>query len=231
MTRWLAGRSRSCVLLAVAAPREAEAVFEGLGVATPPGLRDWSVVAAAPGVDVVRTGVGKASAAGAVARGLDPARHAGVICVGVAGTLPGSPAGLGDVVLATASVFGDEGLATPDGFVGCAEMGFPLGGFAGAAVPLDAGLRERLAPLAAHVGVIATVSTCSGRDDLAHELARRTGALAEGMEGAAVAAVAHRLRVPAGELRVISNTTGDRGTQRWDLGGALSRLSRVMGRL
>jgi futalosine hydrolase len=53
----------------------------------------------------------------------------------------------------------------------------------------------------------------------------RTGAVAEAMEGAAVALVAHRLRIPMAEVRVVSNTTGSRPRQVWDLKGALARLS------
>jgi nucleoside phosphorylase len=44
------------------------------------------------------------------------------------------------------------------------------------------------------------------------------------MEGAAVVHAARRQRVPAIELRVISNTTGDREGQRWDLSAALTAL-------
>lgn len=77
------------------------------------------------------------------------------------------------------------------------------------------------------VGRIATVSTCAGTDGRAATVARRTGAIAEAMEGAAVAQVASRLGVTFSEVRVISNTTGDRGHQRWDMRGALEALSRV----
>jgi nucleoside phosphorylase len=79
------------------------------------------------------------------------------------------------------------------------------------------------------VGRIATVSTCAGTDARAATVARRTGAVAEAMEGAAVAQVASRLGVTFAEVRVISNTTGDRANQRWDMRGALGGLSRVAG--
>jgi nucleoside phosphorylase len=66
---------------------------------------------------------------------------------------------------------------------------------------------------------------------LAHEIRVRTGALAEAMEGAAVGMVAARLGVAFAEVRVISNNTGDRGGQAWDLPGALAGLTRLIGRL
>ena len=90
-------------------------------------------------------------------------------------------------------------------------------------VPVDPDLLERLGERFT-IGPIATVATCSGTDAAAAEVARRTGAVAEAMEGAAVVHAARRLRTRAIELRVISNTTGDRPAQRWDLTGALSAL-------
>ena len=43
-------------------------------------------------------------------------------------------------------------------------------------------------------------------------------------EGAGLLHAARRLGVPAIELRVISNTTGDRDRQQWDLPAALEAL-------
>lgn len=231
LRRRLKNRSPRGLLLALAAPREVESAIRGLGLDPPPHLREWQAIAVSEGLEVVRTGVGKANAAGAVARVLDPFRHAAVVSIGVGGSLPGSPADLGEVVLGASAVFADEGVATEEGFVDCPTLGFPLGAFEGSAAPLDPVLREWLRPLAHHEGPIATVSTCSGKDDLARSVAQRTGAVAEAMEGAAVAAVASRLGVPAAELRVISNTTGRRQVQRWDLEGALTVLAEVIGRL
>ncbi len=51
------------------------------------------------------------------------------------------------------------------------------------------------------------------------------------MEGAAVVHAARRLHAPAIEIRVVSNTTGDRERQRWDLPAALRELSAAMRRL
>ncbi len=217
------------MLLAVAAPSELRAVLRGLGVKIAPEPRAWTTIDAGR-FDVVLAGVGKANAAGAVARLLDPSRHAGVLSVGVAGALPGGGLALGAVVCARACVFADEGVETPDRFIGCAELGFPPAEGLGQAIPATLG-GGVLAAAADAEGVIATVSTCSGTDEAARRLVERTGAVAEAMEGAAAALAAHRLGLPAGELRVISNTTGARASQRWDLPGALARLERVIGLL
>lgn len=188
---------------------------------TPTG--DWIIIPVTNRSDLVLTGVGKTNAAAACARLLNPS-HAGVLNIGVAGALPRSGLSPGDALLATRSVYSDEGLQTPDTFLECESMGFPLGPFAGNAIPIHAPWLPVLSPLAAHAGPIATVSTCSGTDALAETVVQRTCALAEAMEGAAIGHVAARLDMPFAEIRVISNTTGDRQRQRWDLPAALDAL-------
>jgi futalosine hydrolase len=127
-------------------------------------------------------------------------------------------------VAASRCVYAEEGMVTPQGFAPIDAMGFELADFCeGNAVPCDPALLDRLAALFV-VGPIATVATCSGTDAAAREVAARTHAVAEAMEGAAVVHAARRLGVPGGELRAISNTTGDRDRQRWDLPRALGAL-------
>lgn len=213
------------VLLAAAAPAEVRAL---LGGEAPPEPGHW--VPRDGDVLVLRTGVGKAAAAEAVARTL-AARSAGcVLSVGVCGSLPGPSApAIRSAVLATRSVMGDEGLAGPAGFTPLAEMGFPVAPDGTDGFDADPALLAALRPLAEAAGPIATVSCCSGRDDLALDLARRSACIAEAMEGAAVALAAARAGVPFAELRVVSNTTGDRPAQRWDLPGALAHLAALLG--
>jgi len=218
-------------LLIVAAPAEARAVLAGLGRSgeAPPA---WTQAPINDRLDLVLTGVGKANAAGAVARTLDASRHAAAINLGVAGAMPGPSAPpIGGLVLATASVLADDGLATPDGFVTQAALGFPPADLPGMEFPCDPALLRALGAAGIASARIATVSTCSGTDALAAEIARRTGAAAEAMEGAAAALVARRLGVPFAEVRAISNTTGDRQSQRWDLHAALDTLRTHAARL
>lgn len=231
------------LLVVVAAPKEVEAVLGGVGSRTggstgagrggaggqDPIIEDvWVARPIGGRLDLVQSGVGKANAAGAVARCLDPARHGGVLSLGICGALPGSGLGLGDVVLSTRMVNADEGLETPAGWVPCAGMGFPLSpSETEAGIEADPVLFEALRPLADAAGVIATVSTCAGTDARAAAIAGRSGGLVEAMEGAGAAQAADRLGVGACELRVVSNTTGDRDRQQWDLAGAFSRLRAV----
>lgn len=219
-------------LFAAATGMEAKTLFGALGAPLPAGDPPlWTLIPVGPGADLVVTGIGKSNAAGAVARVLDPARHSGAISIGVCGTLAEPAAGLGEVIAASACAFADEGVQTPAAFSDCAAMGFPLGDFAGSAVPVTPAWLAEFTRAGAKPGVIATVSTCSGTDGLAREIARRAGAIAEAMEGAAVALVAHRLGLAAGEARAVSNTTGDRAMQRWDLPAALQGLGAFLARL
>ena len=234
---------RPILLVAVAAPAEIRAVRASFAAHSDAQL-DRLVL--------LPTGVGKSPAAARTALAVRRYQPLYLLNDGVAGVLPPAHDSaaeiahptIGDAVLATASVFADEGLRTADGFIGCDEMGFPPvpgdGPHGGLAVPPDSELARLLAPVSDRTGPIATVSACSGTTATARELADRTGAVAEAMEGAAVGLAARLASEPdpaAGddgfpppafaELRVISNTTGDRDRQRWDLAGALDRLGAI----
>ncbi len=230
LEKFVSNRPRR-VLLAVASPIEARAVISGLGgpaTLMPPA---WQPVQIAD-FDLLLTGISKSNAAGAVARSLDPGRHGLVLSVGIAGAYPGPDSvPLGASIAASISIMADDGVQTPDQFLDCERLGFPLGSFTGSGIPADPVVLKLLAPITSRVGPIATVSTCSGTDELSTQLRDRTGASAECMEGAAVGLVAHRLGVPFAELRTISNTTGDRSRQVWDIPRALARLSDVVARL
>jgi futalosine hydrolase len=216
-------------LVIVAAPKEFSAVARAMGLPDHAEIPDpWGAVPTPAGL-LLRTGVGKAAAAAATARWYDPERHAGVLNLGVAGATPGTSLKPGGVVLADPSLFGDEGVRTPDGFDDLAAIGF--GADAPPAAP-DPASRAALMPLADRAGPVATVSSCSGTDAAAADLAARTGAIAEAMEGAGVALAARRINPAArfAEVRVISNRTGDRAGQGWDLAAALAALTDVTGR-
>lgn len=233
------------ILMVTAVPREARAVRSAWGAPEPdaPGAGPWGIEALPVrngiSADLVVSGVGKASAAGATAWALGrlsgPDRSTLVVNAGVAGSLdPGLR--IGTVVAADRSVFADEGSVVPGGgWRSIAQMGFPASldgdrGVAGEAATL-AGLRAA----GARGGVIATVSVCSGTDAAAAGVVSRTGAggvgaVAEAMEGGAVGLVAERFGVGFVEVRGISNTTGDRDAQVWNLDGALRGLAEVLGR-
>lgn len=216
-------------------PRSAE----GASLPLPPV--SWSAIRASDRFDLVVCGVGKANAAGATALAFDPVAHAGVLNLGVAGSLPGSIAAMAQVVLSNFSLYADEGVLTAEGFTDVAAMGFPpdqdaAGSRGSIGVAPAPDLLDAIRPLTDHAGPVATVSTCSGTDAMALDLERRTNAIAEAMEGAAIGFTCLRLArqgesVRFAEARVISNTTGDRARQRWDLKGALDRLASLVSSL
>jgi futalosine hydrolase len=222
-------------LLVAAAPAEARAILAGARADEAQAAQQWKLLPLSGSASLLITGVGKVNAGAAVARFCTAESCGRIINLGIAGALPGTGLNIGDVVLATTSIYADEGLLTPAGFQDCAAMGFPLGGFEGgfegSAIPADPALLGQLRPLATHAGAIATVSTCSGMDELAAQVRERTGAIAECMEGAAIAHIARRLAIPFAELRIISNTTGRRDTQKWDIPAALGQLRAVTGRV
>jgi futalosine hydrolase len=186
---------------------------------------------AAPEVHVVVAGIGRTNAAAATAEALAEARATGapfaaVISTGIAGALPGSNLALGTVIVADACIYAEEGIALPEGQGDMRVLGFPLGDFEGNRVPVDGVLLMAFRALGPACS-IATVATCSGTDAAALSVRTRTGAMAEAMEGAAVVHAARRVGVPSLEIRSISNTTGDRATQRWDIAAAFTALQRV----
>lgn len=179
---------------------------------------------------LLQTGVGKANSAGAVTRELvestqQKRSYAGVLSFGIAGSLQTSVE-IGSSVFATASVFADEGtplVANRDWTSleqsGWAQTNFPQ---------QETDWSRHLSLCVDHTGVIATVSTISGTDEIAADYLKRTGALAEAMEGASIAQVCSRLNLPFAELRVISNRCGNRNVNKLDIQTSFKRLKQLV---
>jgi len=179
--------------------------------------------------EVLVCGVGKSAAAAATALRLADGGIAGVVSFGVAGAYPGSGLAVGDVAVAAEVAVLDEGLETGAAFRPFARPGMEVPGAAW--TPTDPVLRSELA-LSGHtfavvVGRVATVSVCAGTERLARERAE-TGAVAEGMEGAAVALAAARHGVPFVEVRGISNPCGPRDGAPFDLAAGVRAASAVL---
>ena len=174
---------------------------------------------------VVVCGIGRTNAAAATTlAALAHGPFEAVLSVGVAGSLPGGNLSVGDVIAARACIYAEEGIMTSAGLQDVRTLGFPLGDFEGNEVPCCPELVRSVAEVCP-IARIATVATCSGTNAAAKSVADHTGCAAEAMEGAAVVHAARRLSIPAIEIRAISNTTGERDSQQWDLDGALRVLS------
>jgi len=167
-------------------------------------------------------GVGKAAAAMHTTQQLLARRPGWVLLIGVCGAYAGSGLAVGELCLVGEDRLADEGVAlVGGGFLALAELGLgDAGPFAADPVRTAEAARRLGAPVVRG----ATVSSCSGSDELAIALAGRSGAQVETMEGAAVLQVCSELGVPAVQLRCVSNRCGERARGGWDLKGAVDRL-------
>jgi len=181
-------------------------------------------------VVAIATGVGKTNAAHGMTLVLERLAPSGVLSFGVAGAFPESGLHVGDLALATAEIYGDEGSFSPSGWLSTRELGFPLAQARGAPCynefPIDpqrVGMASRIladAGDAPRRGRFVTVSSCSGTNARAAEVAERFAVIAETMEGAAHAHVAAMRDMAFLEVRGISNVVEDRDPSRWNLSAA-----------
>ncbi|HEU4454237.1 MAG TPA: futalosine hydrolase [Longimicrobium sp.] len=189
-------------------------------------------------VIVLPAGMGKTNAAQGLTALLETRAVRGVVGFGVGGAYPGSGLEVGDVALASAAIYGDEGVDAPGGWMSTEGIGIPLIERGESRVfneiALDPARVERAraaleaAGVRARVGPFVTVSACSGTAARGEVLARRFGALCEGMEGAALAHVAAIYDVPILELRAVSNLVEDRDLSRWRLADAADAAQRAV---
>jgi futalosine hydrolase len=182
-----------------------------------------AIVAAGAQADVVVGGVGPAAAAAATSAALHGGGIELVLSAGIGGGF--TPLVPGEVAVAGAVVFADLGAETADGFVPVSELGFG-GDRYDVAPKLAVELADRTG---GHLGTILTVATVTGTAATATELAGRfPDAVAEGMEGAGVAAAAAVHGVPFGEIRAVSNLVGPRERDAWQIPLALQSLGRAV---
>lgn len=217
------------LLLAVASGGEYSAVLKALSVSDSAAPGDWCAVHF-DAFSILQTGVGKSNSAGAVARELAVGKlsnrnYGAVLSFGIAGSLV-EHVKIGSTVFASAAVFADEGtpFIAEQEWTSLEQSGWARTSF----VSEDYSWSQYLSSTADHIGAIATVSTISGTDEIAAQYAKRTGALAEGMEGAAIAQVCARLEIPFAELRVISNRCGNRNVNKLDIPTSSNRLIQVV---
>jgi futalosine hydrolase len=208
---------RALVITAVAAERDAMTGARFSAVPLPYGaVSDGSVVVAAGGA-------GPVAAAVACARLVPLVQPELVISAGIAGGFAGRAA-LGEIVVASESLFADLGAATDDGFLSMSSLGFA----GGAALASSCGpsLGQRLGAACAPV---LTLATMTGTDAGAAELAAaHPSAAAEAMEGYGVAWAATECGVPWAEIRAISNLIGRRDRSTWNIPAAFAALGRAI---
>ena len=186
---------------------------------------------------LTHSGIGKAAAAATAVTLLCNSRPEALWLFGCGGAYLGSNLAVGDLALASAEIFGDEGVATKKGFADFATMKLPMRQTADSkhffnVWPVNQELHDwaqiQLTEHAAATGkalgsgAFVTVSTCTGTETQATAIEKRTHGICENMEGAAVALACQQLAVPLLEVRGISNMVEDRDTSRWDLAAGMT---------
>ncbi|MDX2480983.1 MAG: futalosine hydrolase [Desulfuromusa sp.] len=146
-----------------------------------------------------------------------------VLLCGCGGSYPDSGLQVGQLALAAKEIFGDLGVATADNFIPLDQLNLPQTPQLAPIIQQSFTLNSDLLKWAQEIfptvvcGSFVTVNGCSGYPRLSTELQQRTGGICENMEGAAVARVCAEFEVPLLELRGISNPTGTRDPQQWDI--------------
>ena len=174
-------------------------------------------------------GVGKVEAAMNLTRALERRADAMpdvLLLFGVCGAYPAEhgalePVSVGELCVVGSERLVDDGVVTPSGFSSLEALGLGNTGPFAADPGTSHSLSHRLG-----VRVVAggTVSRCSGTDEASRDIVARHGVQVESMEGAAVARVCHEYELPFVQLRCVSNPTGDRDMELWDLEGACHRV-------
>ncbi len=213
------------VLAVVATVAERDALLRRVET-TRTRIGPYDALRAGPAVVIV-AGIGPGPAAAATGAALALDSYDTVLSVGICGGFAGAAA-IGDVVIATDVVAADLGAFSPEGFLGLAELGWAEESLPCPVAALQRTCdRLRAAGLSVVTGPVLTVSTVTGTDARAAELAARHGAVAEAMEGRGVAdaALAHGIGIL--EVRAVSNLVGRRDTGAWRIGAAFEALEKV----
>ncbi len=179
------------------------------------------------------SGLGKTNAAHAATILIRDYSPALLINFGAGGAYPSAGMTVGDIMVAHAEIYGDEGVLDADGFHGTEYTGIPVlrkgrkkyynefdldGKLAKKAVK-SAGSAFPHLPETPKIraGRFVTVSACTGTRERAAELQETWGAICENMEGAAVAHICALYGIPFIEIRGVSNIVDDRDRTKWDL--------------
>jgi futalosine hydrolase len=228
------------VLVICAVEAECDAVVRNLGPTSSVEVGAMSGVAtetAAGTLHAFHSGPGPVAAAitTAVLLALGPGYDL-VVSAGIAGGFRGR-AEIGDVVLADQVIAADQGVVTDEGFSTLRDLGLPgNGGYAMGNAEHHA--RLALGPYRLLAGDILTLSSMTGTDARADELAQRyPRAVAEAMEGYGVIEAVQRdysrtgRDIPFAEIRAISNVIGRRDRSTWNIPLAFGALADAMSTL
>ena len=180
------------------------------------------------------TGIGAVQAChkvtGEILRGIIKGKpYSLVVNIGIAGSYNLEKFPIGSAALVSEEHFGDLGFETSDGFKDLFQYGilgkdeFPYTN--GALVRpgmQDSRIEEVLKGFNEGIGI--TVQTVTGDAAKVKALCEKYNPHIESMEGAAVYYAALLEKVPAFEIRTVSNAVGERDKSKWDIPAALHTL-------
>ena len=176
------------------------------------------------------TGVGVAAACTTLGAFCGMAQPDFMVMVGSAGSLPGSGLRTGDMVVAETEILAELGVVAGPGVGDTHDMKLPG---VMQEIHMD---QEASSLLLGHANVVGkavygrmlTVVGVSANGNQARDRARKFQALAENMEGYALALAEHRFGCRTAEIRGISNGAGDRDKSRWDFEKAMVPPQKVL---
>ena len=176
------------------------------------------------------TGVGVAAACTTLGAFCGMAQPDFMVMVGSAGSLPGSGLRTGDMLVAETEILAELGVVAGPGIGDAYHMTLP-----GVMqdIPLDKSFSSLLLNYAMDMGKAVcdrslTVVGSSANEDHARDRATRFHALAENMEGYALALTGNRFGIPMAEIRGISNRAGDRDKSHWNFKKAIVPPQKVL---
>jgi futalosine hydrolase len=172
--------------------------------------------AEANGFDILITGVGMTATAFALGRQLQ-AGYKQVLNLGIAGAFDRNIA-LGDLVYVTSDLFSELGAENGTEFISIDALGF-----GSARVETNAVINPRLNGLRKGNGI--TVNTVHGERESIEKVIQRFNPMVESMEGAAVLYACAQYKIPAIQVRSISNYVETRNRDNWKIGLAIKNLN------
>jgi futalosine hydrolase len=176
------------------------------------------------------TGVGVAAACMTLGAFCGMAQPDSMVMVGSAGLLPDSELAVGDMVVAETEILSELGVVSGPGISYAHSMKLP--GLM-QEIPLDKSFSSLLLGCAMDIGKAIygrtlTVAGVSANEGHARTRAGTFNAVAENMEGYALALAGKRFGIPTAEIRGISNRAGDRDKSHWDFQNAIVPPQKVI---
>ena len=179
-------------------------------------------------------GFGVIASAVSTTRLLSRAEPAQVILAGIAGLFQGPQTAslqIGDAIWFDSVCVDGIGVGQGDAFIDAMDMGWDWHQGHSLKAPLycphlqDASVPELDPPL-----LLTVCSSSAGPEDAKRRMERFPSVIGEDMEGFSVAHACRLAGVPLGIIRGFSNAVGQRDKSQWQIGKALSSVSRLLQR-